>query len=245
MDEQVFDQCCQRLKKMRFSGMAAELVKQHRDAGSAEKSFDERIENLINAEWAMREDKKLGRLLKASNLYFQDAVIDPQILEQQKVDVDLVRELAGCEWIRQHKNLLITGKTGSGKSYCACALGISAATKFMTIKYVKAASLLRELSQAEVDNTMNQELTRYSKIDLLIIDDFGLMNLSSTGCRHLFELIDIRDSRKSTIFVSQLPVKNWYDLFKEDTYADACLDRITGKNSYRLVFDGPSLRKAH
>lgn len=107
---------------------------------------------------------------------------------------------------------------------------------------MKASQLLRSLENAEYSKCLSQELSRYAKYDLLIIDDFGLMSLDTGNCRNLFELIDTRDGRKSTIVISQLPVSEWYDLFKGNTYADACLDRLTGRDSYRLEFNGESLR---
>lgn len=242
MKPELFNECYHNLKRMRLSGMAEEFRKQEEDVNSSLLSAEERIERLIRAESQLRDDKKLTRIIKKAGLRYPDAFLDDQAILNQGVDPDLLHRLSECSWIDAGRNLLITGKTGAGKSYCACALGIAAASQFRSVRYIKASELLRSLETAEYSRQMSQELQRYGKYDLLIIDDFGLMNLSSANCRNLFELIDLRDGRKSTVFVSQLPVCEWYDLFKENTYADACLDRLTSKNSYRIEFNGESLR---
>ena len=242
MTEQEYLKCYSDLKRLRLSGMAAELKHQHEQPDEAVASMEDRIVRLIQAESQIRDDKKIGRILKNACLRYPDAGIDPGIIEKQGVDRTFLNRLTECDWIDRHQNLLTTGKTGAGKSYCACALAVCAVSRFKSVKYYKASELLRLLEKAELDKTLTQELNRLYKFDLLVIDDFGLMNLDSSSCRNLFELIDSREGRKSTIFVSQLPVSAWYGLFQENTYADACLDRLTGMNSYHLEFNGDSLR---
>lgn len=242
MKEVDFMERYKRLKEMHFSGMAAELKVQYEDPQIGKLSSEERIFRLIDAESETRNNKKFQRLIKSANLRYPEASINDRMLQVEGVDNQLLKNLANCDWIETNRNLLITGKTGAGKSYCACALGVAAASSFKTVKYYKAAILLWELQSAEAEKTLTTKLNQLSKYDLLIIDDFGLMNLDSDLCRNLFELIDCRSGLHSSIFVSQLPVSKWYGLFKENTYADACLDRLTG-NSYRLEFNGESMRK--
>ena len=136
---------------------------------------------------------------------------------------------------------MITGQTGSGKSYMANALAISALRQFKTVKYCKASQLIDELNRAEALDTYREALAHLVSFDLLVIDDFGLMDLDLDKCRDFFEVIDSRDNLKSTVIVSQLPVKSWYDLFADNTYADACLDRIIHK-AYRLELNGKNMR---
>lgn len=243
MTEQEYITLHAALKRMRLSGMAEELKEQFESAGDVELSTDERIRRMIQAESTLRDDKKIARIVKAACFKYPQAAVDTDIAQKQGADSSLLESLSSCDWISRGRNLLITGKTGSGKSYCACALGVAAAGQFMSVRYIKASELLRKLESAETRHCLSEELNCYAKYDLLIVDDFGLMNLNSTNCRNLFELIDTRLDRKSTIFVSQLPVANWYNLFQDDTYADACLDRLTGNSSYRLSFDGESLRR--
>ncbi len=240
--EQDFTERYMKLKKMRFSGMAEELKAQFEDDQIDKISAEERIFRLIDAESQTRDSKKFARLIKAADLRYPDASINLKLLEQPGIEKTLLERLSQCKWIDEKKNLLITGKTGTGKSYCACALAGAAAAGFRTVHYFKASRLLRELQNAENCQTLTEELNRLANYDLLIIDDFGLMNLDMDMCRNLFELIDIRDGRKANIFISQYPVSEWYEMFKDSTYADACLDRLTG-NAYRLQFTGESHRR--
>ncbi len=137
---------------------------------------------------------------------------------------------------------MITGRS-SGKTYLSNALCISALRQLKTVQYVRANTLMLELEQARLKATYLDYVRDLAKQDLLVIDDFGLMELDLDKCRDLFEVIDSRDGRKSTVIISQFPVKSWFDLFGEHTYADACLARITDKrHSYRLEMNGISMR---
>lgn len=242
MREQDFTERYMKLKKMRFSGMAEELKVQFEDDQIDKISADERIFRLIDAESETRDSKKFARILKAADLRYPEASINLKLMEQPGVERAFLERLSECRWIDERKDLIITGKTGTGKSHCACALGSAAAAGFRTVKYYKASRLLRDLQNAENNQTLTEELNRLSNYDLLIVDDFGLMSLDLDMCRNLFELIDIRDGRKSNIFISQFPVSEWYEMFKDSTYADACLDRLTG-DSFRIEFTGDSLRR--
>ena len=134
--------------------------------------------------------------------------------------------------------------TGSGKTYLSNALCVSALRKLKTVRYIKASHLMLELERARIRDTYMDQLTSLSKVDLLAIDDFGLMELDIDKCRDLFEVIDGRDGRRSTIIISQFPVKSWFDMFKDGTYADACLSRITDRrHSYRIEMNGRSMRE--
>ena len=140
-------------------------------------------------------------------------------------------------------NLLITGSAGAGKTHIANALCITALRQLRTVKYIRANTLLFESEKARKHNESYEYVNTLSSYDLLVIDDFGLMELDMDKCRDLFEVIETRDSRKSTMIVSQLPVVKWWDLFKDNTYADACLSRMTSK-AYRLECNGRDMRKS-
>lgn len=230
-----------KLKNIRLSGMAEELKRQHETWKDEHLSAEERIIRLIDAESDMRDSKKFERLLKASGIRYKDASLNHKLLESEGVDRSLLERLATEDWTEEGTNLLITGKTGAGKTYCACALAVALMARFKTVRYFKAGELLRILQNAESRMELTQELNKLSRYDLLIVDDFGLMNLNMEMCRNLFELIDVRDGRKSNIFISQFPVSEWYEMFKDNTYADACLDRLTG-GARRLEFLGESRR---
>lgn len=235
-----------KLKSMKFSGMAEELRKQIEDPNIDLLKFWERMERLINAEWQLRYNKKFQRYLKNAHLKYPGASFDDTLNDPSRgLDIDTIKRLQSLEWISEARNLMITGLTGAGKTYFTNALGVAALKQFRTVYYIKTSMLLKEMEAFEVTNDpvgLLKYMENKNKVDLLILDDFGLMELDVNKCRNLFEILDAREGRRSTIVISQLPVDQWYDLFKESTYADACLDRLLAK-AYRLNFQGASMRK--
>lgn len=234
-----------RLREMKMSGMAEAFERQVLDPDADLSSFMERITELVNTEWQIRYDKKPNRLLRQAKLRYPQADLDDSIYEaDRKLDHASIEKLAACHWIDEGRNLLITGMTSSGKTYLSNALCVSALRKLKTVRYIKASHLMLELEQARMKDTYMDQLALLSKVDLLAIDDFGLIELDLDKCRDLFEVIDGRDGRRSTIIISQSPVKLWFDMFKDGTYADACLSRITDRrHSYRIEMNGRSMRE--
>lgn len=233
---------CNKLKSMRFSGMAEELEAVLADPNSELLSFRERITRIVDAEWDLRYNKKLNRFIKKATLKYPGADFDDSIYDPERMlDTRVIEELSKCEWIDHGKNLIITGKTSSGKSYLANALCISALRQFKTVKYIKASQLINELSKAEKLDNYQEVLNQYAAYDLLAVDDFGLMNLDINKCRNLFEVFDSRDPHKSILVISQIPVASWYDMFLEHTYAEACLARLLSE-AYRLEMNGRNMR---
>lgn len=235
---------CERLRQLKMSGMADAFEKQLNDPNADLTSFEERFASIVEQEWKLRYDKKFNRLLKLARLRYPSADIDDTINDPaRKLDATSIMKLSEGHWIDEGKNLLITGMTSSGKTYLCNALCISALRQMKTVRYVRANTLMLELEQARLKTEYLEYVGAIAKLDLLAIDDFGLMELDLDKCRDLFEVIDGRDGRRSTIIVSQFPVKTWFDLFKEHTYADACLARITDKrHCYRLEMNGISMR---
>ncbi len=190
----------------------------------------------------MRYNKKFNRYLKKATLKYPAADIDDSIYDADRLlDTGTIESLTSCAWIEDGRNLLITGSTGSGKTYISNALCISALRQFLSVKYIKASTLIYELEQAQFKGEYLNYTQKIAAFDLLVIDDFGLMELDIDKYRNLFEVIDIRDCRNSTMVISQIPVSNWYDMFKDNTYADACMDRII-HNAYRLEFNRRNMR---
>jgi len=234
----------ERLRSYRVPAMVEEYKRQLRDPNAELLSFQERFAKLINAEWLKRYNKKFTEKLKAAKLRFTDADLDESIYDPaRKLDTQSIELLSKCEWIDERKNLLITGMSSSGKTYLSNALCIAALRQLKDVQYIKASVMMRELDRARKNDTYTEYLEEKLALDLLVVDDFGLMELDLDKCRDLFEVIDGRDGRKSTIIVSQFPVKKWYDMFVDVTYAEACLSRITDKkHSYRLEMNGRSMR---
>ena len=204
--------------------------------------FREKIQRIVDAEWNLRYSKKLNRFIKKATLKYPAADLDETLYNpERQLDVRMIEELSKCEWIEQGKNLVITGKTSSGKSYLANALCICALRQFKTVRYMKASQLINELSKAEKLDTYQEELNLFAGYDLLVVDDFGLMNMDVNKCRNLFEVFDSRDPHKSILVISQFPVPAWYDMFQDHTYGEACLARMLS-GAYRLEMNGKNMR---
>lgn len=234
----------EKLRQLTMSSMADAFEQQVNDPNADLRTFLERFSDIVDAEWTSRYDKKVKRYLKKATLRYPQADFDQTIYDPtRKLDTTTVERLADCRWIDEGRNLLITGLTGSGKTYLSNALCVAAIRKFHSVKYIRANTLLLELEQARLKNTYLDYVHAYTGFDLLVVDDFGLMELDPDKCRDFFEVIDGRDGRRSTVIVSQLPVSSWFDLFKEQTYADACLSRLTdSKHCYRLEMNGVNMR---
>lgn len=233
---------CSKLKSMRFSGMAGALEEVFADPNAELLPFREKIQRIVDAEWNLRYTKKLNRFIKKATLKYPAADLDETIYNpERQLDVHIIEELSKCEWIEQGKNLVITGKTSSGKSYLANALCICALRQFKTTRYMKASQLINELSKAEKLDTYQEELNLFAGYELLVVDDFGLMNMDVNKCRNLFEVFDSRDPHKSILVISQFPVSAWYDMFQDHTYAEACLARMLSR-AYRLEMNGKNMR---
>lgn len=237
---------CDRLRKMKLSTMSETLDGVFKDPLTPNRTFFEIISELVNSEWDARKDKKFKKLLAKSGIKYPDAAFDDKLLlPDRNINQELISRLMSCEWIPLGRTIIITGKTGTGKSYLASAFGICALHKDYKVRYESANTLLKKLAKANLDSTeylsYTDELFAY---DLLIIDDYGLMELDMLKCQLLFSLLDAREGKKATLITSQIPVKDWYGMFADSTYADACMERMA-KGSFRLPLDGPSLRPDH
>lgn len=231
-----------RLYKLRMSGMAEALEHQLLDPNMGLETFEHRFTEIVNNEWSQRENKKFNRLLKQATLKYPTADLDSSIYEpERQLNTHIIELLAKCDWIDEPNNLIMTGGAGAGKTHLACALCIAAMHQMRATKYIRANYLLQEAEHARLESSYYDYSNKMASYDLLVIDDFGLMDLDITKCRDLFEIIESRDCRKSTIVISQLPVNKWYMLFGDNTYADACLSRMTAK-AYRLDFPGHDRR---
>ncbi|MBR4144890.1 MAG: IS21-like element helper ATPase IstB [Lachnospiraceae bacterium] len=232
----------ERLKQMKMSGLAEAYEEQVKNPNSDLTGFYDRFSNIVNHEWELRFNKKFNRYLKKATLRYPQASFDDSIYEPDRMlDTETIELLSTCKWLDDGRNLLITGATGAGKSYISNALCIAAIRQFKTVKYIRANTMMSEMDQARIKGTYLDYVKGMSQLDMLVVDDFGLMDLDIDKCRDFFEVIDSRDNRKSTVVVSQLPVKSWYDLFADNTYADACLDRIVHR-AFRLELNGKNMR---
>lgn len=231
-----------KLRQMKLTGMAEGLEEQQRLKTYHQLAFEERLGHLVDKERELRENKKITSRLSRAKLKQQACIEDINYSHPRGLDRTLIRKLSNCTWIKEHHNLVITGLTGVGKSYIACALAHKACLDGYTALYYRAPRLFTELETAKADGRYPRVLQGIARVDLLIIDDWGLSKLNAREERELLEVMEDRYELKSTIFTSQVPVKDWFDLIPNKTIADAILDRVA-HNSYRIELTGESLRK--
>ena len=233
----------EKMIQMRLRGLAEAWLEQQKDPDIAQLCFDERLGLLIDAEWLHRENKRMQRHLREAKLRLSSACIeDIDYPANRKLDKKLIRQLATCKWITLHQNIVITGMTGVGKSYIACALGQQACRKGHRVLYRRVSRLFDELALAHADGSYPRLLARLAKIEVLILDDWGLAPVGPRERRDLNEIMDDRYGSSSTIITSQYPTETWHDHLGDPTTADAICDRILS-NAHRVKLAGPSRRK--
>jgi DNA replication protein DnaC len=238
LNEHTLDQ----LRTLRLDGMLHAIEDQAISAAASELPFDDRLTMLVQREVDWRDDKRVARLLKAARLKVSSACIeDINWRASRSLDRSLIATLAGGDWLRHARNLLITGATGCGKTWLACALAHQAARAGFSVLYVRAARLFDELQVAHGDGSFARRLTQLAKLDLLLIDDFAISPIGAAERSDLLELLDDRVGTHSTLITSQLPVKAWHTYLNDPTLADAILDRIV-HSSHRIDLKGKSLR---
>lgn len=203
---------------------------------------DELVNMLIQAEWEERENRKINRYLKAARFRYQACVEEIDFTAQRGLDKNTLLRLVDCGFIKKKENILITGPTGVGKSYLTSSLGHQACLQGYKTLYYNVQKLFPELKMSKADGSYLKLINKIERLDLLILDDFGLQPLDSTARMMLLEIIEDRHGRKSTIIASQLPVAKWYEIIGDSTVADAILDR-TVHTAHRIELKGDSLRK--
>lgn len=237
------NQTLEQLQDLRLTGMATALEQQQDNPAHQSLSFDERLGMLVDAEAHERSQRKELRLLKASKLKASNACLEDVHYGGRKgLDKSQIASLSLCHWVDKHQNLLLTGATGVGKTWLACAFGMAVIRRGQPVMYQRVSRLLEETEIARADGSLPKLRAKIAKCQLLILDDWGMSPLTDIGRQDLLEFVDDRAGSGAIIIASQLPVKSWYDYINEPTLADAILDRIVHR-SHKINLSGGSMRK--
>ena len=234
----------QKLERMKLHGMARAFTNTMDTGIKNQFTADELVAHLVDAEWDNRYNHKLSRLLKSARFRYKASFEEINYALNRKIDKNQLLRLSNCQWIEAHQDCVFTGPTGTGKSFIASALGHQACMYGFKVGYYSCIKLFSYLKLSRVDGSYLKELSHIQKLDVIILDDFGLEPLDAKSRLTLLEILEDRHSRKSSVFVSQLPVNNWHEVIGDPTIADAICDRII-HNAHRIELEGDSLRKIY
>lgn len=233
----------QNLITLGLSGMAIAYERQLDDPALLKQPFDARLGLMMDAENSERETRKIQRLLKAAKLRETEATLENiEFKATRGMDRNTVMGLGQCEWLARRQNVIITGATGTGKTWLACALGNQACRLGTHTIYRTATKLFEDISLSYADHTIPKLRRQLIRAELLIIDDLGIGGIDAQLGPFLLEVIDQQSQNGSLLITSQYPQDKWYDLFADPTIADAILDRIVHK-SHTIELKGESMRR--
>ena len=231
------------LRVLKLDGMARALEEQRLLPACQDLAFEDRLGLLVDRERSWRDGRRLERLLRAAKLKHAGACLeDISYSGGRGIDKRLVANLSGGDWIRQGQSILLTGPTGVGKTWLACALGQQACRQGFPVLYQRVPRLTETLRIAHADGSFGRLLVQLARIDVLILDDWGMTPLDQAARHDLLEVIDDRSSSKSTLITIQLPIDHWHAWLNDPTVADAILDRLVHR-SHRITLKGESRRK--
>ena len=231
-----------KLSAMRLDGMAEAYMSQRKSTDVLSLDFEERFGMLVESQWLYRENRALERRLKTAKLKINASIEDINWRISRNLDREMINRLSSSEWIRYSQNCIITGPTGVGKSFIACALGQKACRDGYKVLYLYAPKLFRELLSARASGMLDKLIRKLSRMDLLVIDDWGLESAKQIQYRDFLEVLDERYGNGAVVISSQYPLSDWHELIDDKTVADAILDRIA-HNSYNIEMKGDSMRK--
>ena len=231
-----------RMKNMKMYGMHSAFKTAVETGKMDDYGLDEFVSMLIDAEWDDKTNRRIERAIKNARFHYKASLEDVIFDESRNIERNKLLRLAECTYITNNQNVLITGSTGTGKSYIATALGYQACIQGFRANYYNTTKLFSKLKIAKADGSYLKELLKIQRQQLIILDDFGLQTLDSQNRIALLEIIEDRNNRGSIIITSQIPVQGWYDIIGEKTIADAILDRLIHQ-AHRIELAGESMRR--
>lgn len=227
-----------KLREMSLNGMADAFREQINNNSYDNLNFEERMGMLVDNEWNKRRSNKMKRLLHEANFKFINAnIADVDYHQDRKLNRSQLIDLASCSYIQRNENIIIMGASGSGKTWLSCALGNHACRNFYSVRYIRLPELLDDLAVARSENSHQKFINKYALVNLLIIDEWLLTRISEEESKYLFEVIEKRYMKGSTILCSQFKPGGWHDKIGQTTLADAILDRIV-HNAHNIFIDG-------
>lgn len=238
LNEQTFE----KLYALQLTGMAEALKDQMGRADMDGLAFEERFALLVDAQHLFRENKRMKRLLENAKLKLAASMEDIDYRSPRGLDKSVMLSLGSCDWVKKHRNVIIVGPTGSGKTYLSCALAHKACREGMTAFYLRTPKLYYTLAMARADGSYARVLAKLARTSVLILDDLGMAALTDSERGDLLEVIEDRHGSASTIITSQLPVEHWHEVIGDPTIADALLDRLV-HNAHKINLKGESMRK--
>ncbi len=232
----------EKLTAMKLSGMAKAFADQMQRPDMASLCFEERFGLIVDFQMTELENRRMQNRLRTAKLRLCASIEDLDLRQGRGLDRALILSLAQNQWVRQHHNILVTGPTGAGKSYLACALAQKACRDGHTVLYQRLPRLLHDIAVARLDGRYHKLMAPIGKCEVLVLDDLLISPLTTEEQRELLEIVEERYDRKATIVTSQLPIKAWYDAMQDPTLADAILDRLV-HNAYKIELKGESMRR--
>jgi len=240
----LYTQTLEKLYALRLDGLAQALEEQRRQADITQLDFEARLGLLVERQWLWKENRSLATRLKYAQLKIPASLEDIDYRHPRGLKRAQIEQLRASQWVQERCNCLITGPTGAGKTYLACALGHQACREGHRTLYYYAPKLFRALQTAQADGSLLSLLKKLARAPLLLIDDLGIASVTGKAYRDLLEILDDRQGQGATLITSQFPVNQWHEIIADATVADAILDRLV-HNAYRIELKGESLRKHH
>lgn len=233
-----------KMKEMRMNGMHRKFKEMVIENKAPELTVDQIINHLVQTEWEERQNRKLNRYIKESGLKYQARIHNIDFKPSRNLNKNRVLQFSECQWINKRENIIITGATGTGKSYFASALGFEACIRGFKVKYLNAMKFFSEMKYEQTSGTYSRTMNKLKKYHLIILDDFGLKPFDMPGRLTLLELLEDRFNFSSTMLLTQIPFESWHELIGDNTIADAVCDRII-HSSHKINLQGDSMRKKY